>query len=156
MNILSLFVLVAVLMLVAYTFCSNIKQVRLVGVIGSSVELILSVVLLFMYIAERHAGNTAEMLFSYDTVWYQAANLNIHYSIGVDGISVLMLMLTSVIMFTGVFVSWDMNPLPRDFFMWLTLLAIGVYGFFITTDMFTMFFFYEIALIPMYLLIAVS
>ena len=46
-----------------------------------------------------------------------------------------------------------MNPLPKDFFMWLTLLAVGVYGFFISIDMFTMFFFYEIALIPMYLLI---
>ncbi len=155
MNILSLFVLVAVLMLVAYAFSSNIKQVRAIGVIGSSIELILSVVVLFMYIAQRQAGDTAEMLFTYDAVWYHAANINIHYSVGVDGISILMLMLTSVIMFTGVFVSWDMNPLPRDFFMWLTLLAIGVYGFFITTDMFTMFFFYEIALIPMYLLIGV-
>ncbi|OJU53565.1 MAG: NADH dehydrogenase [Bacteroidales bacterium 45-6] len=155
MNILSLFVLVPVLMLVAYAFCPNIKQVRAIGVIGSSIELILSGVLLFLFFAERHAGNTAEMLFTYDAVWYQAANLNIHFSLGVDGISILMLMLTSVIMFTGVFVSWDMDPLPRDFFMWLTLLAIGVYGFFITTDMFTMFFFYEIALIPMYLLIGV-
>lgn len=155
MSILSLFVLVPVLMLVAYVFCPNIRQVRLIGVIGSSIEILLSVALIIMYIMERHAGNTADMLFTYDVVWYQAANINIHYAVGVDGISIFMLLLTSVIMFTGVFVSWDMNPLPRDFFMWLITLAIGVYGFFISIDMFTMFFFYEIALVPMYLLIGV-
>ena len=64
-----------------------------------------------------------------------------------------MILLTAIIMLTGTFASWNMNPLPKDFFMWLTLLAVGVYGFFISIDMFTMFFFYEIALIPMYLLI---
>lgn len=152
---LSLFVLVPVLMILAFTFCKDIRQVRTVGVIGSVIQLILSAVLVFMFFAERHAGNTADYLFTYDAVWYQAANINIHYSVGVDGISVLMLMLTSLILFTGVFTSWDMKLLPRDFFMWLTMLSVGVYGFFITTDMFTMFFFYEIALIPMYLLIGI-
>ncbi len=155
MNILSLFVLVPILMLVAFAFCNNIKQVRTVGVIGSTIELILSAVLIFLFFGERQAGNTSEFLFTYDAVWYQATNLNIHYSIGVDGISVLMIALTSLILFTGVFTSWDMKLLPRDFFMWLTMLSVGVYGFFITTDLFTMFFFYEIALIPMYLLIGV-
>ena len=151
MNILSLFVLVPVLMLLAFIPCRNIKQIRTVAVIGAAIEIVLAVALLFMFYAERSAGNTAEMLFTYDKVWFAA--LNIHYAIGVDGISVLMLLLTSVIIFTGTFASWNMNPLPKDFFMWLTLLSVGVYGFFISLDMFTMFFFYEIALIPMYLLI---
>lgn len=151
MNILSLFVLVPIVMLLAFIPCRNIKQVRTVGVIGAVIEMALALILLFMFYAERAAGNTAEMLFTFDTVWYQA--LNIHYSIGVDGISVLMILLTAVIITTGTFASWNMNPLPKDFFMWLTLLSVGVYGFFISIDMFTMFFFYEIALIPMYLLI---
>ncbi|MFT4221546.1 complex I subunit 4 family protein [Dysgonomonas sp.] len=151
MNILSLFVLIPALMLIAFIPCRNIKQVRTIGVIGAVAELILALVLLFMFFQERGAGNTAEMLFTYDKVWFEA--LNIHYAIGVDGISVLMILLTAVILVTGTFASWNMNPLPKDFFMWLTLLSIGVYGFFISLDMFTMFFFYEIALIPMYLLI---
>ncbi|WP_165042458.1 NuoM family protein [Dysgonomonas sp. ZJ709] len=151
MNILSLFVLVPVVMLLAFIPCRNIKQVRTVGVIGAVIEVILALVLLCMFYQERAAGNTAEMLFMFDAVWYQS--LNIHYSIGADGISVLMILLTSVIILTGTFASWNMNPLPKDFFMWLTLLSVGVYGFFISLDMFTMFFFYEIALIPMYLLI---
>lgn len=152
MNILTLFVLVPVVMLLAFIPCRNIKQVRTVGVIGAFIELILAVTLVYMFFQER-AINSDEMLFSFDVVWY--APLNIHYVIGVDGISVLMILLTSVIVATGTFASWNINPLPRDFFMWLTLLSVGVYGFFISLDLFTMFFFYEIALIPMYLLIGI-
>lgn len=151
MNILSLFVLVPMVMLLAFIPCRNIKQVRTIAVIGAAIELILAISLLFMFFAERGSGNNAEMLFTFDTIWYQ--RFNIHYAIGVDGISVLMILLTSIIVFTGTFASWNMNPHPKDFFMWLTLLSVGVYGFFISLDMFTMFFFYEIALIPMYLLI---
>lgn len=153
MNILSLFILVPVVMLLAFIPCRNIKQVRTVGVIGAVIEVALALVLLFMFYQERGAGNAAEMLFTYDKVWFES--LNIHYAVGVDGISVLMILLTSIIIFTGTFASWNMNPLPKDFFMWLTLLSVGVYGFFISLDMFTMFFFYEIALIPMYLLIGI-
>ncbi len=148
---LSLFVIVPVLMLLAFIACRNIKQIRTVAVIGAVIELILALGLLYFFYAERSAGNTAEMLFMFDAVWFPS--LNIHYAVGVDGISVLMLLLTAVIVLTGTFASWNIKPLPKDFFMWLTLLSVGVYGFFISLDMFTMFFFYEIALIPMYLLI---
>ncbi len=151
MDILSLFVVILVVMLLAFLPCKNIKQVRAIAVVGSSALLVLSFVLLYMFLTERAAGNTAQMLFTQDYLWYPA--LNIHYSVGVDGISVVMLLLSSIIVFTGVFASWNMNPLPKDFFMWLTLLAIGVFGFFISVDLFTMLLFYEVALIPMYLLI---
>ena len=65
MNILSLFVLVPVLMLLAFIPCRNIKQIRTVAVIGAAIEIVLAVALLFMFYAERSAGNTAEMLFTY-------------------------------------------------------------------------------------------
>lgn len=151
MDILSSLVLVPVLMLIAFIPCRNIQQIRTVAVIGAAIELILTLAVLFMFYSERNAGNTDVMLFMRDIVWFPS--LNIHYAIGVDGISVLMLLLTSVIVFTGTFASWNVKPLTKDFFMWLTFLSIGVYGFFISIDLFTMLFFYEIALIPMYLLI---
>ncbi|MDD6356853.1 MAG: NADH-quinone oxidoreductase subunit M, partial [Bacteroidales bacterium] len=151
MDLLSYFVIVPVLMLLGFIPCKNIKQVRAVAVIGSTIELIMAVALLILFINERNAGNTADMLFMADYLWYPA--LNIHYSVGVDGISVVMILLSAIIVFTGVFASWNLQPLTRDFFIWLTLLAIGVYGFFISIDMFTMVLFYETALIPMYLLI---
>ena len=66
-----------------------------------------------------------------------------------------MLLLSAIIVFTGTFASWQLQPMKKEYFLWFTLLSIGVFGFFISTDMFTMFMFYEVALIPMYLLIGV-
>ena len=153
MNVLSLFVLIPLLMTCAMFLTKDIRRIRAIMVVGASLLLGLSVALVAMYLGERSAGNGAEMLFTADAVWY--APLNIHYSVGVDGISVAMLLLSSVIVFTGVFASWKMSPLPREFFAWFSLLSIGVFGFFISIDLFTMFMFYEVALIPMYLLIGV-
>lgn len=152
MNFLTLFVAIPLLMLLAFIPCKqNIRAIRTVAVTGALALLILSIYLVVMFLGERAAGNAAEMLFTADMLWYPS--LNIHYAVGVDGISVVMLLLSSIIVFTGVFASWNMNPQPREFFMWFALLAIGVYGFFISIDLFTMVLFYEVALIPMYLLI---
>ena len=153
MNFLSLFVLIPLLMLAGLWLSKGIKAIRGVMVAGSTALLVLSVVLTGMYLSERSGGNTAEMLFRADAVWY--APLHIAYSVGVDGISVAMLLLSAVIVFTGTFASWQMKVQTKEYFLWFTLLSMGVFGFFICIDLFTMFMFYEIALIPMYLLIGV-
>ncbi len=151
MSILTLFVVIPVLMLFALWLARNIEQVRGVMVAGSSCLLALSAWLTIDFISQRAAGNEAEMLYTFSTVWF--APLHISYAVGVDGISVVMLLLSSIIVFTGTFASWKLQPLTKEFFMWFTLLSTGVYGFFISIDLFTMFMFYEVALIPMYLLI---
>ena len=153
MSILSLFVLIPVVMLLGLWLSRNLNQVRGVMVAGSSCLLLLSIWLTLAFIQARNAGNTDVMLFTYSTPWFRP--LNIAYSVGVDGISVVMLLLSSIIVFTGTFASWQLKPLTKEYFLWFKLLATGVYGFFICTDMFTMFMFYEVALIPMYLLIGV-
>ena len=140
-------------MLAGLWLSKGIKAIRGVMVAGSTALLVLSVVLTGMYLSERSGGNTAEMLFRADAVWY--APLHIAYSVGVDGISVAMLLLSAVIVFTGTFASWQMKVQTKEYFLWFTLLSMGVFGFFICIDLFTMFMFYEIALIPMYLLIGV-
>lgn len=148
-----LFILIPLLMLVALWGSRNLAQTRAVMVIGSTLLLVLSVDLTTNFIALRNAGETAAMLYTASWSWY--APLNICLSVGVDGISVAMLLLSSIIVFTGTFASWRLKPMTKDFFLWYTLLSLGVYGFFISTDLFTMFMFYETALIPMYLLIGV-
>jgi len=153
MNILSLFVLIPVLTVVAILFTGNMKQTRLVSAFGMGIQLILAAVLVYLYLTERHAGNTAEMLFYYDSVWFPT--LNIHYTVGVDGISVAMIALTAIVVFAGIFASWMVDFLYREFFISLILLSSGVFGFFISLDLFTMFLFYEVAVIPMYLLIGI-
>ncbi len=149
MNILSLFVLIPVLMIAVLFLCKSMQQIRTVMVTGASALLVLAVTLVVMFIQER-AVSDAEMLFVSSTMWY--APLDIAYTVGVDGISVAMIVLSSIIVFTGVFSSWNMH-MAKEYFLWYCLLSTGVFGFFITIDLFTMFMFYEVALIPMYLLI---
>lgn len=140
-------------MLLGLWLSRNLNQVRGVMVVGSTCLLALSVWLTVAFIQMRNAGNADAMLFTYSVSWF--APLNIAYSVGVDGISVVMLLLSSIIVFTGTFASWQLKPMTKEYFLWFTLLSTGVYGFFISIDMFTMFMFYEVALIPMYLLIGV-
>jgi len=140
-------------MLLGLWLSRNLAQVRGVMVFGSSCLLALSVWLTVSFIQMRSSGNTDPMLFTDSIPWFEP--LNIAYSVGVDGISVVMLLLSSIIVFTGTFASWQLKPLTKEYFLWFTLLSTGVYGFFISVDMFTMFMFYEVALIPMYLLIGV-
>ena len=116
-------------------------------------QLIMAAVLVYLYLSARHAGNTEEMLFVKDYLWFKS--LNIHYAVGVDGISVAMIALTSLVVFAGIFASWEVEFLTKEFFISLILLATGVFGFFISIDLFTMFLFYELAVIPMYLLIGI-
>lgn len=153
MNFLSLFVGIPVAMMLGLMLAGNLKQIRTVMVAGASALLVLAVALTILYLGERNNGNTVEMLFRADLLWF--APLNIHYAVGVDGISVVMLLLSAIIVFTGIFASWRMALQQREYFLWFCLLATGVFGFFISIDLFTMFMFYEVALIPMYLLIGV-
>lgn len=151
-NILIYFVIIPLLMLGGFALCRNVKQIRAVAVAGSTVLIGLSVWLLCDYLAQRAAGATAEMLYTGSWTWF--APLNINLAVGVDGVSIAMLILSSIIVFAGSFASWAIDD-ARNFFMWLLLLSTGVFGFFISVDLFTMFMFYEVALIPMYLLIGV-
>ncbi|HBA99732.1 MAG: NADH dehydrogenase [Bacteroidetes bacterium GWD2_45_23] len=153
MNFLSLFVLIPLLMILALFVARNRKQVLGIMVAGSSMLVTLAAFLAYNYITVRNSGNTDPMLFTAALSWFKP--LHIQYAVGVDGVSVVMLCLSAVIVFTGTFVSWKMAPLTKEFFLWFSLLATGVFGFFISLDLFTLFLFYETALIPMYLLIGV-
>ena len=151
-NPLIYFVVIPLLMLAGLGLCKNIKQIRAVAVTGSIALIALSVWLLVDYLAQRAAGVTEPMLYVQSWMWFEP--LNIQLAVGVDGISIAMLILSSIIVFAGSFASWTIDQ-PKAFFLWLILLSTGVFGFFISIDLFTMFMFYEVALIPMYLLIGV-
>ncbi|WP_242203978.1 complex I subunit 4 family protein [Aestuariivivens insulae] len=152
MDTLSLFIIIPLLTVLALVFTKALKQARIVAMVGSIVQLAMAIRLVFAYFKER-AINDSIMLFTKDVVWFKP--FNIHYSVGVDGISVALLLLTAIVVLAGVFISWKMYNLPKEFFISLIVLSIGVYGFFISIDLFTMFVFFEIAVIPMYLLIGI-
>ena len=153
MDILTLFVIIPVLTMTGIILVKDTRQVRIVSAIGMGIQLITAAVLVFLYLSARHGGNKDEMLFIRDVLWFKS--LNIHYAVGVDGISVAMICLTSIVVIAGIFASWEVEFLTKEFFVSLILLATGVFGFFISIDLFTMFLFYEVAVIPMYLLIGI-
>ena len=153
MDILTLFVAIPLLTITGIVLVKDPKQARLVSAIGMGIQLIMAGLLVYLYLSERSAGNTAEMLFVRNVEWFKS--LNICYAVGVDGISVAMIALTALVVFAGIFASWEVKFLTKEFFISLILLSSGVFGFFISIDLFTMFLFYELAVIPMYLLIGI-
>src|SRR5262245_11193264 len=134
-------------------FLAKRKDARVVAFAGSLVQLALTLFLLYSYLHERSAGNFSQLLFENDYAWFPL--WNIHFHTGIDGISLAMLMLTSVVLVAGVLVSWNVENQTREFFFFLVMLAMGAFGFFISVDLFAQFFFFELAVIPKYLLIAI-
>ena len=82
-------------------------------------------------------------------------SLGIAWNLGVDGWGVSLLLLTSLIIFAGVFATWTLEDRDKDFYVLLLVLVAGVFGVFVSLDLFLFFLFYEIAVLPMYLLIAI-
>lgn len=85
--------------------------------------------------------------------WFES--LGIQYLVGLDGISLSMVMLTSIVIFAGVMASWQVVERRKEFFALLLTLVTGVFGVFVSFDLFLFFMFYELAVLPMYLLIGV-
>ncbi|MFT3908862.1 MAG: NADH-quinone oxidoreductase subunit M [Ferruginibacter sp.] len=141
--------LTAVLVLLA----RNATQVKMVALLGSAAQLILSVFLFIAYRKEVAAGNNAQMLFEKQYQWFPSWNISFH--LGVDGISIAMILLTAFVVVAGVLVSWNVAKMTKEFYFLLILLSLGAYGFFISLDLFILFFFLEIAVIPKYLLIGI-
>jgi NADH-quinone oxidoreductase subunit M len=150
---LSFLVLVPLITAVAVLFCRGLNGIRWVSLAGATVQLLLSFFLLALYWKERNAGNGAAMLFEGRHAWFPS--LNIWYHVGVDGISVAMILLTAFIMEAAILVSWKVERMGKEFFFLLLLLSAGAYGFFLSLDLFTLFFFLEVSVIPKFLLIGI-
>jgi NADH-quinone oxidoreductase subunit M len=150
---LTLLILIPLLTAIALLFCRGLKQVRVVALAGSIIQLGICIYLLVQYLHARAAGDQSLMLFEYKRSWYEV--LHINYHVGVDGISIAMILLTALVVVAGILVSWTVETLNKEFFFLLVLLSLGAFGFFISLDLFTLFFFLEIAVIPKFLLIGI-
>ena len=152
MNLLIL-ILVPLITALAAFLMRNKEQVKWTAFTGAFVQLILSLFLFKAFNDARAAGNTAQMLFEQQTALFKSWNISFH--LGVDGISVAMILLTSFVVVAGVLMSWKVEKMTKEFYFLLILLSMGAYGFFISLDLFVLFFFLEIAVIPKYLLIGI-
>ena len=105
------------------------------------------------YVFLAYDNDAGGYQFVRDVQWLDS--LGVVFSLGADGISVPMILLTGVVTLTGVLVSWSVENRAKEFFVLFFLLVAGVFGVFVSLDLFFFFFFYEMAVMPMYLLIGV-
>lgn len=150
---LSLLILLPVVTAFALLLSRDSKQVRVIALLGSVFQLALVGWLTLAYVSARNAGAGELFLFEQRVTWFAA--FNIQYYVGVDGISVAMMLMTALVVVAGVLVSWKVERMTKEFFFLLLFLSAGAYGFFVSLDLFTMFFFLELAVIPKFLLIAI-
>jgi NADH-quinone oxidoreductase subunit M len=124
------------------------REIRLIALAASLIALALS---LFVYFAYDQAAGGYQ--FQTKLAWIPA--LGISYHTGVNGLSAPLVLLAAVVMITGVLISWPIDERPREFFAFLFILATGIFGVFVSLDLFQLFFFYEMAVFPKFLLITV-
>src|SRR5438552_12651377 len=81
--------------------------------------------------------------------------LGMNYHLAVDGISLTLALVTGITAVSAVLFSWDVEQRPNEFFFWLLLVVGGSYGVFLSADLFLLFVFYELVIVPKYFLIAI-
>ncbi|MGN6801313.1 MAG: complex I subunit 4 family protein [Ginsengibacter sp.] len=150
---LSLLIIIPLITAIAVLLVRTRSQVKWVSLLGAVVQIIISIFLLVYYQSAVANGNTEQMLFQQQYEWFPALHIGFH--LGVDGISVAMILLTAFVVIAGILVSWNIEKMTKEFYFLLLLLSVGAYGFFLSLDLFMLFFFLEVAVIPKYLLIGI-
>jgi NADH-quinone oxidoreductase subunit M len=123
------------------------RSARTVALLASAVGLLVALIGAFQYHA---TGGVATVC---DVSW--VPHLGIRYQLAVDGISITLLLLTGVAAVVGVLFSWNVEHRAKEFFAFYLALIGGVYGVFLSFDLFLLFVFYELAIVPKYFLIAI-
>ncbi|MEE8471348.1 MAG: NADH-quinone oxidoreductase subunit M [Dehalococcoidia bacterium] len=128
-------------------FVKQARAIKFTAAIFTFITFALSLALFVVF--DREGG----LQFVEQVQWI--SSINAQYYIGVDGLSLPMVILTAFLGLVVVFVSWKINVRPREYFVWLLLLETGILGVFSSLDLLLFFLFWEVELIPMYMLISI-
>jgi NADH-quinone oxidoreductase subunit M len=129
-------------------FVSN-RQLSLVrGIAAGSafISLIASIYLFYAYDPLRGGFQFIQRI-----EWSRQLGIALH--LGVDGIGTPLVLASSILLFAGIFVSWHIKDRIKEFYIWILILAAATIGVFMSLDLFFLYFFYEMSVIPMYLLL---
>ncbi|MFQ5924384.1 MAG: NuoM family protein [Dehalococcoidia bacterium] len=124
------------------------RRIKLTAALFTLLAFVLSAALFFMF--DR---SVAGPQFVEKALWIPA--IDVHYFLGVDGLSLPMLILTTMLGFLAVLVSWKIDLRAREYFAWLLVLETGILGVFCSLDLILFFLFWEVEILPMYLLISI-
>jgi len=148
-----LFLIIPLLTVVLLLLARTATQVRAMALAGAAVQAVCTVILYFSYRAVVQNSEPGLLYFEQIFPFYPSWNISFH--IGVDGISIAMMLLTSWVVLAGVLISRNITDRKKEYHVMLILLSLGAYGFFMSVDLLIQFFFLELAVIPKYLLIAI-
>jgi NADH-quinone oxidoreductase subunit M len=139
--------------LVILLFLKDARHIRLWAAAVTVVELALALAAFAIFRMEdyRQVGDM-ELVELYSD-WIPA--LNVQYHLGVDGLSIPLVLLTALLGMCAVFASWNVQLRVKEYFMWLLVLQTAVTGVFVSLDFILFFIFWELELLPMYFLIAI-
>ena len=137
--------------IIAFISSKNEKAIKWTAFIFTAIPLILAVYLFITF--DRSLGAAGVIQFEEKYLWI--APLNAHYHLGVDGLSMPLVLLTSFLGFLAVLISWKVHIRPREYFAWLLLLETSIIGVFASLDLLLFFIMWEIEVIPMYFLISI-
>jgi NADH-quinone oxidoreductase subunit M len=126
----------------------NRRAVRAVSAVFSGLTLAFSLVVFLLY--DKAQGG---LQFVEKAIW--VPSLGIQYFNAVDGFSLPMVLLTGLVFFTGVLTMWELETRVKEFYAFYFLLVTGVFGLFMSLDLFFIFIWYDVSLFPMYPLIAI-
>ncbi|NTV64035.1 MAG: NADH-quinone oxidoreductase subunit M, partial [Oscillochloris sp.] len=117
------------------------SQPQLMRIVGTGFAFVSLVLSLLVFLGYNPAVGGFQFVERLDWI----PQLGISYLLGVDGISLAMLVLNGVVIFTGALMSWNIERRTKEYWVLLLLLTTGVYGVFVSLDMFLFFVFYELA-----------
>ena len=146
-----IFLPVAGAIIIALMSNSRPVLIKRLAAIFTLVPLVLSIFMFFAF--DRSLAAAGLMQFEEKLSWI--APLNAYYHLGVDGLSLPLVILMTFLGFLVVLISWKINLRPREYFAWLLLLETSILGVFSSLDLLLFFLFWEIEIIPMYFLISI-
>ena len=124
------------------------KMIKWIAAGATLVPLLLAGVLL-----KNYDASSAKIQFQEQWDWIPS--IHVQYFLGLDGISVLLVLLTAMLSFLGVFASWTVKKMVKGYFLMYLLLHVGMMGVFCALDFFMFYIFWEVMLLPMYFLVGI-
>lgn len=131
------------------------KNTKLINSIAQFISFVIMILAIMSFIFFDPENSSYQFRQTFEWLNITSVGKVISLDLGVDGISSFMVMLTGIVLFTGVLSSSSITNRTKDFFILYFVLISGVFGVFVSIDLFFLFFFYELAVVPMYLLISV-
>jgi len=145
-----LFLPAAGALVIALTKSKDEKVTKRLALLFTAIPMVLAI---YLFVAFDRSGGAAVVQFQEKYLWI--APLNAHYHLGVDGLSMPLLLLTTFLGFLAVLISWKVHMRTREYFAWLLLMETSIIGVFVSLDLLLFFIMWEIEVIPMYFLISI-